>query len=81
MKHLAIYNFSMFREPAASPANLGFREREATNFAAAERAPGFIARPGDDGGPVARPRPPLIFRPLSTPGRVRQWSIGHQWRV
>jgi hypothetical protein len=43
---LAIYNFGMFRERADSLANQGFRDRERPNFAAAERAPGFVARSG-----------------------------------
>ena len=48
---LAIYNFGMFREPAESPANQGFRDREPANFDAAERAPGFIGRAGYAGEP------------------------------
>ena len=43
---LAIYNFGMFREPADSPSNQGFRDREPANFDAVERAPGFIGRAG-----------------------------------
>jgi hypothetical protein len=48
---LAIYNFGMFREPAESPSNQGFRDREPANFDAAERAPGFIGRAGYEGEP------------------------------
>jgi hypothetical protein len=48
---LLIYNFGMFRERAEHPANQGFRDREALNFVAAERAPGFIARSGYAGEP------------------------------
>jgi len=48
-KRLAIYNFGVFREPADSPLNQGFRDREPANFAAAESAPGFVARSGYDG--------------------------------
>jgi hypothetical protein len=50
---LAIYNFGMFRTPAESPINQGFRDREPVNFEAAARAPGFIARSGypDEPGP------------------------------
>jgi Domain of unknown function (DUF3291) len=43
---LAIYNFGIFRMRADDPVNDGFREREGANFAAAERAPGFVARSG-----------------------------------
>jgi hypothetical protein len=43
---LAIYNFGIFRMRADDPVNDGFREREAPNFLAAERAPGFVARSG-----------------------------------
>jgi hypothetical protein len=44
--HLAVYNFGMFREPAESPSNQGFHDREPATFDAAERAPGFIGRAG-----------------------------------
>ena len=43
---LAVYNFGMFREPEASAVNQGFRDREAPNFLAAERAAGFVGRAG-----------------------------------
>jgi hypothetical protein len=36
----------MFREPADSPRNQGFRDREPATFDAVERAPGFIGRAG-----------------------------------
>jgi hypothetical protein len=36
----------MFRDHAESPTNQGFRDREAANFEAAERGPGFIDRSG-----------------------------------
>jgi Domain of unknown function (DUF3291) len=48
---LAIYNFGMLRVREDDPANDGFREREGPNFAAAERAPGFVARSGYAGEP------------------------------
>lgn len=48
---LAIYNFGMFREPAESPSNQGFHDREPANFAAVERAPGFLGRAGYDDEP------------------------------
>jgi hypothetical protein len=48
---LAIYNFGMFRERAASPSNQGFRDREPANLAAAETASGFIGRAGYEGEP------------------------------
>lgn len=43
---LAVYNFGMFRSRAENPANQGFRDLEQPNFAAADHAPGFIARSG-----------------------------------
>ena len=43
---LAIYNFGMFREPADSAVNQGFRDLETPNFLAAERAVGFVGRAG-----------------------------------
>jgi hypothetical protein len=46
---LAVYNFGMFRERAASPTNQGFRDLEGPNFAGAECAPGFMGRSGYDG--------------------------------
>jgi hypothetical protein len=46
---LAVYNFGMFREPADSAVNQSFRDREAANFLAAERAVGFVARAGYEG--------------------------------
>lgn len=49
---LAIYNFGMFRERAESPANQGFRDREAINFNAAKHARGFIGRAGYDDEPA-----------------------------
>lgn len=50
---LAVYNFGMFRTRAEDPANQGLRDLEPPNFAAAEQAPGFIARSGygDEDGP------------------------------
>lgn len=42
----AVCNFGMFRERADHPANQGFHDRKAPNFAAAKRAAGFIARSG-----------------------------------
>jgi hypothetical protein len=43
---LAVYNFGMFREPADSAVNQGFRDLETPNFLAAERAVGFVGRAG-----------------------------------
>ena len=48
---LAIYNFGMFRERSAHSSNQGFHDREAANFAAVERAPGFLGRAGYDDEP------------------------------
>ena len=48
---LAVYNFGMFRERAASPSNQGFHDREPANFAAVERASGFIGRAGYEDEP------------------------------
>jgi hypothetical protein len=48
---LAVYNFGMFRERAASPSNQGFRDREPANLEAVERASGFIGRAGYEGEP------------------------------
>jgi hypothetical protein len=45
-KRLAVYNFGMFREPADSAVNQGFRDLETPNFLAAERAVGFVGRAG-----------------------------------
>jgi hypothetical protein len=46
---LAVYNFGMFREPADSAVNQGFRDREGANFLAAEQAVGFVGRAGYEG--------------------------------
>jgi hypothetical protein len=48
---LAVYNFGMFREPADSAVNQGFRDLETPNFLAAERAVGFVGRAGYAGEP------------------------------
>ncbi|ANK81584.1 MAG: hypothetical protein TEF_12865 [Rhizobiales bacterium NRL2] len=52
-RRLALYTFAVFARPAEDPANDGFHRRNDAVFAAAERAPGFIARSGytDDPGP------------------------------
>ncbi|SOC47180.1 uncharacterized protein DUF3291 [Rhizobium subbaraonis] len=42
--HLAMYNFGLHVDDYESPAVEGFRLREAANFAAAERAKGFVGR-------------------------------------
>jgi hypothetical protein len=60
-KRLAIYNFGIFRELPSSPANQGFRDREPANFAAAEMAPGFVARSGYEGDPG----PPSLGRQVN----------------
>lgn len=43
---LAMYNFGLHVDDYESPAVEGFRLREAANFAAAERARGFVGRSG-----------------------------------
>lgn len=50
-KHLAIYNFGMFRGRSGDLANAGFHARHDPNMAAAECACGFIARSGYPGEP------------------------------
>lgn len=49
--HLAIYNFGIHVDEFGSEAVQGFGLREPANFAAAERAPGFVARSGYEGEP------------------------------
>lgn len=48
---VAIYNFGIQIAPSGDPAVAGFARREPLNFAAAERAEGFIARSGYEGEP------------------------------
>jgi hypothetical protein len=51
---LALCTFGVFAVPADDPANDGFHERNDPILAAAERAPGFVARSGyeDEPGPL-----------------------------
>ncbi|WP_420407358.1 DUF3291 domain-containing protein [Hoeflea sp.] len=48
---LAMYNFGLHVAPYDAPEVQGFRSREPANFAAAEKAAGFIARSGYPGEP------------------------------
>lgn len=48
---LAMYNFGLHVAPYDAPEVQGFLRREPLNFAAAERASGFVARSGYDGEP------------------------------
>lgn len=59
--HLAIYNFGIHVDRSDSPAVRGFNLREPLNFAAAERAPGFVGRSGYEGIPGRRSWGPLVF--------------------
>lgn len=49
--HLAMYNFGLHVAPYDAPEVQGFLRREPLNFAAAEKASGFVARSGYDGEP------------------------------
>jgi hypothetical protein len=49
--HLAMYNFGLHVAPYDAPQVQGFLRREPLNFAAAEKAAGFVARSGYDGEP------------------------------
>ncbi|MBU2328990.1 MAG: DUF3291 domain-containing protein [Alphaproteobacteria bacterium] len=59
--HLAVYNFGIHVDSSESVAVRGFALREPLNFAAAERAPGFIARSGYQGVPGPRSWGQLVF--------------------
>lgn len=59
--HLAIYNFGIHVDASESVAVRGFALREPMNFAAAERAPGFVARSGYKGVPGPRSWGSLVF--------------------
>lgn len=48
---VALYTFGIFSEPAMSPANQGFHDRNDLNLAAVEQSEGFIARSGYAGDP------------------------------
>lgn len=50
-RHLAVYNFNMFRLHSGDPANDGFHARNDLNFATAEASDGFVARSGYEGEP------------------------------
>jgi len=49
--HLAMYNFGLHVAASDAPEVQGFMRREPLNFAAAERASGFVERSGYDGEP------------------------------
>ncbi|WP_417436561.1 DUF3291 domain-containing protein [Hoeflea sp.] len=49
--HLAMYNFGLHVAAYDSPRVQGFLKREPLNFAAAEKASGFVGRSGYDGEP------------------------------
>ncbi len=49
--HLAMYNFGLHVAPYDAPEVQGFLRREPLNFAAAEKASGFVGRSGYDGEP------------------------------
>ncbi|AKI03275.1 protein of unknown function (DUF3291) [Hoeflea sp. IMCC20628] len=49
--HLAIYNFGLHVAAYGAPEVQGFARREPLNFAAAEKASGFVGRSGYDGEP------------------------------
>jgi hypothetical protein len=59
--HLAIYNFGIHVDASDSAAVRGFVLRGPMNFAAAERAAGFVARSGYKGVPGPRSWGPLVF--------------------
>jgi Domain of unknown function (DUF3291) len=79
--HLAIYNFGVHVDASDSTAVRGFVLREPMNFAAAERAPGFVARSGYKGVPGPRSWGPLIFpRFLAQHGDATGVSSLSLWR-
>jgi hypothetical protein len=79
--HLAIYNFGIHVDTSDSAAVRGFVLREPMNFAAAERAPGFIARSGYKGVPGPRSWGPLVFpRFLAEHGAADGVSSLSLWR-
>ncbi|MEM5470446.1 DUF3291 domain-containing protein [Hoeflea sp. AS60] len=53
--HLAMYNFGLHVAPYDAPEVQGFLRREPLNFAAAEKASGFVGRSGydDEPGPLS----------------------------
>ena len=59
--HLAMYNFGLHVDELDSPRVQGFVRREPLNFAAAERAPGFVKRSGYRGEPGPRSWGPMAF--------------------
>lgn len=52
--HLAMYNFGLHVAAYDAPEVQGFLRREPLNFAAAEKASGFVGRSGYDGEPGPR---------------------------
>lgn len=80
-QQLAIYNFGIHVDATDSAAVRGFVLREPMNFAAAERAPGFIARSGYKGVPGPRSWGPLVFpRFLAQHGATEGVSSLSLWR-
>lgn len=59
--HLAMYNFGLHVASADAPEVQGFVRREPLNFAAAERASGFVGRSGYRGVPGPRSWGPQVF--------------------
>jgi hypothetical protein len=59
--HLAIYNFGLHVAEETAPEVQGFLRREPLNFAAAERALGFVGRSGYRGVPGPRSWGPQVF--------------------
>lgn len=59
--HLAMYNFGLHVAGYDSPRVQGFIRREPLNFAAAEKASGFVGRSGYRGEPGPRSWGPQVF--------------------
>lgn len=59
--HLAIYNFGLHVAEETAPEVQGFVRREPLNFAAAERASGFVGRSGYKRVPGPRSWGPQVF--------------------
>jgi hypothetical protein len=58
---LAMYNFGLHVGPYDAPEVQGFLRREPANFAAAERAAGFVGRSGYPGEPGPHSWGPQVF--------------------
>lgn len=59
--HLAMYNFGLHVAADDAPEVQGFVRREPLNFAAAEKAQGFVGRSGYRGTPGPRSWGPMVF--------------------